>query len=368
VSSHLDADGWRTSVWKARDPMVPYAATVAIGAYDVRTRTSAVRRLPVIDAVGSMGAAAVEPRELDQVDKIVEFDEKLLGVRYPFESLGAIVSSQNLGYALETQTRPIYSRQYFFNLDDVNATEVIAHEQAHQWFGDLVSIKQWKDVWLNEGFATYLQWLWLDHLKIQTVDQSFNETACSTRSETWAPPGIPNTADIFSERVYSRGAMTLQSLRRQIGDEAFFSLLHDWVAAPSNQPRTTQDFIDLAETVSGQQLDVFFQTWLYAPGRVAGVPCNPITAPAKPRALAVTQSGPGDAVRVSWQRPVDSGGSRVTYSSIYLDGQQMAGVWARDTTVTLDAGRVAPGRHEIAVAAQNSIGTGPKLGTRVTIS
>lgn len=164
------------------------------------------------------------------------------------------------------------------------------------------------------------------------------------------------------------GAMSLHALRRHIGDDAFFRVLHDWVGSPEGEPRTTQDFVERAESVSGQQLGDFFQAWLYTPGRVGGGPCDAITVPGKPRALVVRQSSVGGEVGVNWKLPVDSGGSKVTYYSVYVDGRQIAGTWARGHAVTIPAGTITPGSHEIGVRALNSVGAGEVLGKQFRIS
>jgi aminopeptidase N len=251
-----------THVWVANDPMASYLATVDIGDWRMRFRTTDTG-LPVIDAVDpdmiseSRAALRREP-------EILSFLESQFG-RYPFETVGAIVTdSRKLGFALETQTRPIYPPNAFPG----PGTYYVVHELAHQWFGDLVSVDRWQDIWLNEGFATYAEWLWTEHRGLGTTQLTFRQEfrAIPRGSEFWSVViGDPGVKDLFHGAVYQRGAMTLQALRNEIGSADFFDVLHQWIQAREFDTGTTDAFIALAEQVSGRQLDALFQTWLFDP-------------------------------------------------------------------------------------------------------
>ena len=163
-----------------------------------------------------------------------------------------------MGYALETQTRPIYSKK--------PGVAVVAHAVAHQWLGNAVTLRRWRDTWLNEGFATYARWLWGEHLHGRTPAERFDDLYERRPADDrhWrTPPGDPGAPHLCSSAVYWRGATTLQALREKVGDEAFFAILTTWVEVHDDGDATTLELIDLAEDVSGQQLDLFFQTWLY---------------------------------------------------------------------------------------------------------
>jgi aminopeptidase N len=273
----IEADGWRSTTWSSRDPMSTYLATVAIGNYTV-TRSTSSSGLPLISAVGSLRGPWIST--LDRIDEITGFIESQLGA-YPFETNGSVVTSDNWGSALETQGRPTYSGGFFVIPGDPIGTAVIAHETAHQWFGNRVTLARWQDIWLNEGFATYIQWLWNEHEGIETVDQAFQRLACrpsSWGSTDWLAPGDPGANRLLDRFVYDRGAMTLVALRRVIGADTFGTLLRQWAAPGTGAPRTTGDFVAMAEQVSGRDLDAFFQTWLYTPSKPAELTCSPTSS------------------------------------------------------------------------------------------
>jgi aminopeptidase N len=152
--------------------------------------------------------------------------------------------------------------------------ETVVHELAHQWFGDSVSLAKWPDMWLNEGFATWSEWIWSERHGGDTARQFFDNLYATPEDsaageDLWfpAPAALPDPSVLFSTPVYDRGAMTLQALREKVGDDTFFSILRTWYADHRGGNVTTADFTALAEHISGQDLDHFFQVWLYEEGR-----------------------------------------------------------------------------------------------------
>jgi hypothetical protein len=205
----------------------------------------------------------VAGNSMDRQNEFLAFESDLFG-DYPFEVSGGVVDDAQLYYALEVQTRPIYSK-YFFD-DPVQSDSVFVHELAHQWFGDSVAVKAWRHIWLNEGFASYAEWLWSEHEGLGTTQELFDEnySGIPRRDPFWTLKiGNPGPRRLFDSAVYVRGAMTLQQLRVTIGDEAFFELLQQWYATHAGGHGTTRQFVALAEEISGQELSDFFHTWLF---------------------------------------------------------------------------------------------------------
>jgi hypothetical protein len=187
---------------------------------------------------------------------------------YPFTASGGLVDDEALGFALETQTRPVYGTVFF--TDPISSDDVFSHELAHMWYGDSLSVAQWQHIWLNEGFASYAQWLWSEHVGLGTVQENFDfwYNAIPEDDPFWQTiVGDPGVDLLFDFAIYQRGAMTLQQLRLAVGDEDFFDILQTWAADNANGNVTTDQFIALAEEISGQDLDDLFQTWLFTPGK-----------------------------------------------------------------------------------------------------
>jgi aminopeptidase N len=261
------AAGWTTWSWAEGKPMAPYLATIVIGRYRVQESTHAGK--PVFLAVDSSLDPGVDV-QLARTPAIIDFLESKFGP-YPFDAMGGIViDDQRVRFALENQTRPIYSWAFFQHGED--GTWVIVHELAHQWYGDSVSINNWSEIWLNEGFATYAEWLWAEYNGGQSAQRTFDAYYGRADSPIWkVPPGNPGKAELFGSSVYTRGGMTLHALRLRVGDGAFFKILKAWAAEKANGNATTTEFIALAERISGKQLDQLFNDWLY--GKVR--PPNP---------------------------------------------------------------------------------------------
>ena len=252
--------GWTTWYWDAPDQQASYLSTASVGDYTLTTsRTTS--GLPIVDAIDdglTPSQRATTQASLARQPAMIEFFETIYGP-YPFNSYGSIVDDDSVGYALETQTRPVYSRQ---------ASEgTVAHELAHQWLGNAVSPARWQDIWLNEGWATYSTWLWNEHRGIRTADAAFaNVMARAATSSFWttvvADPGFDN---LFASAVYDRGAAALHALRGKVGDGAFWTATRQWIERYDHGAATTEDFQAVYENASGQDLDHFFDVWLRRP-------------------------------------------------------------------------------------------------------
>lgn len=250
-----------TWTWRATTPMASYLTTVAIGDFDLRSyRTgSGLRMWDAVDQ--SIGAIA--DRTLARQGRIIDFLASRFG-RYPFDAGGAIVDNHPLNFALETQTRPVYESR-FFGGGDPGEELIVVHEIAHQWFGDSVSVAGWRDIVLNEGFATYAEWLWMEEAGYATAQQSFDffYGGLPAANDFWSlRVADPGPRALFDVAVYWRGAMALHQLRREVGDADFFAILQRWTSTKAGGHGTVGEFTELAEQVSGRQLDTLFRSWL----------------------------------------------------------------------------------------------------------
>jgi hypothetical protein len=219
----------------------------------------------------SVGTTA--QRALARQPEMLGFLAGLFGP-YPFSAAGSIVDDvASLGFALENQTRPVYSTAFFGDATGEENERVVVHELAHQWVGDSLAVAAWRNVWLNEGFATYAEWLWSEregHMTAQAIFDAYARAPAS--SARWKLKiGDPGPVHLFDSPIYTRGAMTLHALRKRIGDAAFFRLLRRWTQAHRGQNVTIGQFTGLAERISGKQLDAFFRTWLFTPRKPAGI-------------------------------------------------------------------------------------------------
>ena len=288
----------RTWVWNAPEPMASYLATVDIGQFDTR-RYRTRDGLWMYDALdpdlfaepsdpddpASATFGGIAQGSFARQGEILDFLERRFS-RYPFSTGGGIVDDyDNLLFALETQTRPVYSK-YFFT-SPANGDSVIVHELAHQWFGDSVALAEWKHIWLNEGFAQYAEWMWAEEEGLGTAQEQFDAiyNGIPAGDPFWSVViGDPGPEFLFDNAVYFRGAMAVHALRVEVGDRDFFRILKAWTSRRGGGHGTIPQFIRLAERISGQQLDDLFQTWLFTgskpvlEGAAAAAPATAATA------------------------------------------------------------------------------------------
>jgi aminopeptidase N len=347
-------DGTATHIWEMTDPMANYLVTVAIGDFNIRETETENNQIPIRDYF----AASLDDDVVAQFERepeMIDYFETVFGP-YPFDAYGSVVHDLPLGFALETQTLSVFGNQ--------TSESVVAHELAHQWFGDSVSLAGWQYIWLNEGFATYAEVLWAEHSRgdsaaedriramyenLAVTNPSFDLThddvvnlmtnlpieaifiskqqaeealtilfadaldddelqavidsmtgggttqqglvdivdgapflsmsisqnqffdlldalgLSEVREQISAPVilGDPQPDNLFDGVVYSRGGLTLHALRLEIGDEAFFETLRTYTDRFRHNNVESDDFIAVAEEVSGEDLQDFFDAWLF---------------------------------------------------------------------------------------------------------
>ncbi|MGH3998080.1 MAG: M1 family metallopeptidase [Pseudonocardiaceae bacterium] len=261
---------WR---WQAKAPMATYLAFVAIGQYDIVRRDTEFGPYLAAYAQGLDPEIAEAARlSVERTPEITRFLSDFFGP-YPFENIGGVVPDALIGFALETQTRPVYGPVFFAG--GVPEISVVVHEMAHQWFGNSVSVHRWSDIWLNEGFATYAEWLYSERTGGATTQQLAAQryARLPPDADFWRiPPGDPGAARVLDGPVYSRGAMALQALREEVGDEDFFATLRTWATERRNGNGSVQEFLAVIERVSGEQVDDVAQAWLFTPARPPSPP------------------------------------------------------------------------------------------------
>ena len=254
--------GTATFAWHETRPMATYLATVTVGHF--RIKPSTVDGVPAWTAVAP--GQGRRSRSLRKLSRIIALYSDRFGP-YPFSSAGSIVVPGKSETALETQTRPVYL--------GAPIPLVVAHEAAHQWFGDAVTPASWSDIWLNEGFATWSQWMWSSGGDDKRLRGTFKlyfrpKAALGVRHFWMVPPGNPGRQALFSFPVYYRGAMTLEALREKVGDATFYSILRKWVAQHRYGNATTRQFIALAQATARVPLEHFFDLWLFEPRKPTG--------------------------------------------------------------------------------------------------
>lgn len=251
LTARAETEGRRQWTWETDEPMASYLVFAAVGAYDLVERpgpgdTEAVFAFP--PSVGDEDRANFE-----ELDEIMAFYAESFG-GYPDDDTGAVVVATDLRLALETQTRPL------FGLDALGGDKVgaLAHELAHEWYGNAVSPATWEDLWLNESFATYADWLYQD----ETGGRSIRANADRAVDISDLAVLDPDAAATFDPVIYDGGARALYALRLTVGDEDFAEILERWFTDNDGTSVTTDDFVALAEEVSGQDLEAFVQDWL----------------------------------------------------------------------------------------------------------
>jgi aminopeptidase N len=211
--------------------------------------------------------AAVPPRlrrafarDFGRQGRMMDVLQRLFGP-YPFAEYVIVVADDELDDPIEAQGMSFFGANH---VDGRRTYErLVVHELAHQWFGNSLTVADWRHIWLNEGFATYAEWLWSE----ESGGQSAHDLAKYWYGKVSAKPADivvadPGVARMFDEVIYKRGALTLHALRAEIGDDAFFTLIKAWGTEHRHSTVTTAQFVAMAERFAGRSLWEFFEAWI----------------------------------------------------------------------------------------------------------
>ena len=259
---HSSSTTW---AYEQDEPMASYLATVQIGRYELRELTADVPMVAALPPDPGPGFEAAFGRQPEMLSVF----EKLFGP-YPFPQYSVVITDDDLEIPLESQSLSTFGRNFLS--EEWNCVRLVAHELAHQWFGNTVTLARWQDIWLHEGFACYAEWLWSENSGGDTADQhARHHHGRLSELDQDLILEDPTPELMFDDRVYKRGALTLHALRGAVGDEGFFSILRSWVSEHRGGTVTTEEFrdhvagrigADDTETVDPSEVSALFDAWI----------------------------------------------------------------------------------------------------------
>lgn len=261
-------DGTATTTWRGWHPMTTYLVCITAGPYVEIAQTALNGNLPILNFV-TQNQAANALIDLANLPEMIDYYSGLFGP-YPFEKYGNATVSMSTFGAMEHQTMTTLGNYIITGNHTHELT--IAHELVHQWYGNAVSFLDFKDVWLSEGFATYGEHLWVDHVDgwqaacdyvLSSYHQYYKNWENSYGAATIYDPAFTS---YFSPPSYEKAASVLHMLRLKLGDDLFFQLLQQWFSSYRDGNVITSEFQAMAEGISGLDLQQFFQQWIFGKG------------------------------------------------------------------------------------------------------
>lgn len=293
LDSVRTAGAWRTFFWKTRYPIAPYLVSVAVTNYAEFGETFTFAdgtAMPLVHYVYPENLAAAQTQLADTRDMLAFFN-KTFG-DYPFKKEKYGHAQFAWGGGMEHQT---ISSMGGFN------DGLVAHELAHQWWGDMITMKSWQDIWLNEGFATFSEALFVEHRDGEQAYRDYMSFMNRPFNTSVFVQDTTSVSSIFNRVVYYKGAWVLHMLRREIGEAAFFRLLREYAADARYRfgNATTPDFRTLAEQTSGKDLEWFFEQWVYRAGRPILRYAWEYDGASRRLVLRLTQRQEGEAYRLT---------------------------------------------------------------------
>lgn len=282
VSSTTDANGLKVDHWKMEQPHSTYLVMMAAGDFKVVKDTWRGKEVSYyVEPQFEKYARSV----FGKTPEMMEFFSTILGVEYPWAKYAQICGREYVSGAMENTTATLHSD--FLQMDDRELLdgsyeEYISHELFHQWFGDYVTAESWSNLPLNESFATYGEYLWIEHkYGREWADQHHYESLQGYLREAGVPHDDPedpgkmeplirfnydSQEDMFDSHSYNKGGQVLHMLRQEVGDEAFFASLKLYLETNKYQPAEIHNLRLAFEQVTGRDLNWFFNQWFMSPG------------------------------------------------------------------------------------------------------
>jgi aminopeptidase N len=273
VESKANPDGSRTDHWKQKLPATPYLTMIAVGHFSItkdRWRDKEVSYY--VDPEYGKFARTI----FGETPTMIEFFSQQLGVPYPWEKFSQVVVHDYVSGAMENTTAVVHGtnmQQDPREMLDGDYSDYIAHELFHHWFGDLVTCESWSNLTLNEGFADYSEYLWREHrYGKESADCEFKKSmsAYIGYSKEVDAPLIRYTyldrEDMYDAISYNKGGCVLHMLRAEVGDEAFFAALKDYLTVNAYGSAEIHDLRKSFEKITGRDLNWFFHQWFMQGG------------------------------------------------------------------------------------------------------
>ncbi len=269
--SSSSVGGERTYHWLQDKPHAVYLITLVAGEF---SRVVLQDSDPLVDFYCQPGREEDARRAFENTAAMISFFEERTGEPYPWDKYSQVAVQDFIFGGMENTSA---TTQTDLTLHDAKAHKdfssdfLVAHEAAHQWFGDLITCREWPHGWLNEGFATFFEALWTEHFK---GDDEYLQELISMEgfylSESYRRPIVyrrySNHVDIFDRHLYEKAGLVLHVLRRELGDELFFGAVRRYVQDNKGRNVITSDFQRSVEDATGRSLDWFFDQWVYRSG------------------------------------------------------------------------------------------------------
>lgn len=264
----------RTMHYRLLAPHAPYLVTLVVGSFEIHEAKSASTKVRTFYPPGRKDDAL---RVVARTPKMLDLFEKLTGVPYAFGDYSQIFVSEFIFGGMENTSATTLTDSVLHDARahaDYSAEFLIAHELAHQWFGDLLTCRDWPHGWLNEGFATYSEVLWkeegesrdeADHQRKVDLESYLDEVG-----DRYARPIVARKfdapIDLFDRHLYEKGALVLHELRCRLGDDAFYASVREYVAAHAGGSVETVDLARAIERITGRNVDRFFDEYVNRAG------------------------------------------------------------------------------------------------------
>lgn len=275
VSEKRDARGaTRTFHWRQDEPHPAYLVSIAIGEFAVIEARCGKLPVPYYTYKGTEKEARML---MGRTPAMIRHFSKIFGYKYPYPKYAQVVADDFIYGAMENTSATTHSDRFLHDVRtelDFNCHDVVAHELAHQWWGDLLTPKSWAHVWLKESFATYSEILWSEHA--ESVDESRffllqeRNIYMTEDRDRYRRPVVDDRfefpMEVYDRHAYQKGGIILGMLRSVLGDDDFFRTLSYYAHKHEWQSVETNDLKVAIEEVTGRNLDWFFNEWLYKAG------------------------------------------------------------------------------------------------------